>query len=161
MACKLLRCLCVLHILSMAAWSQKYSTGDRIVLIQDSQLVINGETVVDNMNAGWSTTVNDVNGDWLWVSNGTPGWIDSANVIPLDRKAIDWATQRIKRNPNDAGVFSVRSLIWKDLGEKAIALADINDAIRLKPDSAVNYVCRGHIQSSRGEYELALMTCPH
>src|SRR6478609_5183380 len=65
-----------------------YRPGDRVVVIRDAELRIPAG-VVDQVWPGLVLKVSVVNGKWLWVSQGKPGWIDSADVLPFGSKAID------------------------------------------------------------------------
>lgn len=99
--------------------------------------------------------VKDVNGQWLWLSNGKPGWLEQHKVVPLDRRAIDKLTELINRHPKDACYYGGRADVWEHLGELDIALGDHNEAIRLDPNAA-HYYNRGILWRQKGEYDKAI-----
>src|SRR5438094_2557266 len=87
-------CVCVFSaILAVPAHGQessalKYRPGDRVVAVREAELRV-PEGVVDRVWPGLVLKVSVVNDKWLWVSHGKPGWIDSADVVPLGPNAID------------------------------------------------------------------------
>ena len=137
-----------------AVWAEEYRPGDKVVVIENGNLTISGNKVVDTVWPGLVLTVGDTNGEWIWLSNGKPGWLQSKSVIPLDRRAIDRLTTMIKANPT-AALYSGRADIWEKLGELDIAIADYNEAIRLAP-SASNYNNRGNAWLSKQDYDKAI-----
>ncbi|MCA9270380.1 MAG: hypothetical protein KDA41_17985, partial [Planctomycetales bacterium] len=62
-----------------------HEVGDLVVAVRDADLRIRRENrveVTDAVFPGVAMRVGAVQGRWLWVSNGVPGWIDEASVIP-------------------------------------------------------------------------------
>jgi tetratricopeptide (TPR) repeat protein len=98
--------------------------------------------------------VNDINGQWLWLSNGKPGWLEQKKVVPLNRGAIDKLTAVIK--VQDATSYMRRANVWMHLDELDIALSDLNEAIRLDADAASPYLNRGRLWARKREYEKAV-----
>lgn len=136
------------------AGAQQYRPGDQVVVIRDGELRVENKKV-DDVWAGLTLKVGAVNGNYLWLSNGKPGWLNRSQVMPLNRAAIDQLTSLIQSNPRDARLYSGRSLVWKALGDLEIALGDLNEAIRLSPSSE-NYNTRGNVWHKKREYDRAI-----
>jgi len=130
-----------------------YRVGDRVVVMRDGNLTVDGNRIVDKVFVGLVLTVNDVNGDWLWVSNGKPGWLSAQAVVPLDRRAIERLTGMF---PDDPAVrFYRRALVWEALGEIDIAIGDVNAALGVRPDAAF-YGRRGTLRLEKKDYDQAI-----
>ncbi|MBA4016362.1 MAG: hypothetical protein C0483_04165, partial [Pirellula sp.] len=138
-----------------SAEGRTYRAGDKVVVVADGKLLVDGRTEVDDVWPGLVLTVTDVNRGWLWLSNGKPGWLEVTKVIPLDRRAIDRLTAMLRANPSSARLYNGRANVWSNLGELDIAIADLNEAIRLDP-SAPHYTCRGNAWSRKQDHDKAL-----
>ncbi len=126
------------------------------MVIADQKLQTPKNKEVDNVWPGLVLSVTAVNGDWLWVSNGKPGWLNRRHVIPLDRDAIDRLTAMIRAKPNSASLYSGRADVWQNLGEIDIAIGDYNEAIRLDPSEKAYYNNRGIAWRRKDEYDKAI-----
>ena len=73
--------------------------------------------------------------------------------IDLTIKAYSYA---IKLNPNDANVYTNRSIAYNGKGEYNRAIEDCNKAIDLKPDYAGAYNNRGNAHSGKRNYDRAI-----
>src|SRR5438093_10098928 len=93
-----------------------YHPGDRVVVIRDAELRVPAG-VVDQVWPGLVLKVSVVNDKWLWVSHGKPGWIDSADVVPLDRKAVDRITELLVAVPDSPRLYGGRAAVWRELGD--------------------------------------------
>jgi tetratricopeptide (TPR) repeat protein len=146
-------------ILSAGAAAQqtqgKYNPGDRVVAVRDSVLRVPAGPV-DEVWPGVVLKVSVVNGNWLWVSLGKPGWIDSADVVPLGPQAIMRMSELINALPDSARLYSGRAAVWRELGELDKALEDCNKAIRLEPRSAEYLNNRGFMLTEMGEFDKAI-----
>ncbi len=136
------------------AEAQTYRPGDRVVVVRDGKLRV-GKNNVDDVWPGLTLQVGDVKDNYLWLSNGKPGWLDRSHVIPLDRRAIDRLTEMIRDNPRKANLYNGRSSVWEALDELDIAISDLNEAIRLSP-SAAGYNNRGNKWYVNMEYGEAI-----
>lgn len=101
--------------------------------------------------------VEHVNGPWLWLreENGpAEGWVDVSRVVPFDR-AIDFYTTQIRANPTAANYIS-RANVRVVKGEFDVAIADLNEAIRLDPSDGLSYVNRGVAWRGKRKYDQAV-----
>jgi tetratricopeptide (TPR) repeat protein len=57
--------------------------------------------------------------------------------------AIDFYTYALKYNPNDTTAYNNRGVIYADMGQQNLALADYNEAIRCDPKNAWAWANRG------------------
>ncbi len=135
--------------------AQSYSVGDRVVVIRESPISL-PEGQVDDAFIGQVLQVGALNGKWLWVAGGRPGWLDSSSVVPLDRRAIDRLTELIRAEPRNANLYYGRAIVWRELGEMEIAMGDYNEAIRLRPEKAAFFNSRGVAWQNKGEYDKAI-----
>jgi tetratricopeptide (TPR) repeat protein/S1-C subfamily serine protease len=70
-------------------------------------------------------------------------------------EAIDSANQSIKIYPHFSA-YGIRAFAYLLLGEYQNAIADLNEAIRLAPDSAFSYSIRGLVYSLSKDYKKAI-----
>jgi Flp pilus assembly protein TadD len=96
---------------------------------------------------------------WLKVRhNGLEGWFDKTEAIVLE-KAVDYFTGRIKASASDATAYLCRAWAWKLKGEPDKAIADLNEAVRLKPKYAVAFHNRGLAWADKRDFDRALADC--
>jgi tetratricopeptide (TPR) repeat protein len=134
-----------------------YKVGDLVVAVRDASLRVRREgriETTDNVFPGVTMRIGSMQGRWLWVSNGIPGWIDRRDVIPLD-DAVDYFTEMIDRNPSLAKWRYARAVAWTNKGELDIAIADYNELIKLRQSPAFYHV-RGICHHSKGDYDKAI-----
>jgi tetratricopeptide (TPR) repeat protein len=110
--------------------------------------------VTDRVFPGVTMRVKLVEGRWLWVSNGIPGWINKRDVISLDG-AIEYFTRKIDEYPTTAKWRYARAVAWTNKGELDIAIADYNELLRLRQSPAFYHV-RGICYHSKGDYDKAI-----
>src|SRR5438093_3223971 len=131
-----------------------YHPGDRVVVIRDAELRVPAG-VVDQVWPGLVLKVSVVNDKWLWVSQGKPGWIDSADVVPLGPKAIDRINELLLAQPDSARLYSGLAAVRLELGDIDKAIEDCSIAIRLEPRSAEAYNNRGYMYTEKGDFDKA------
>src|SRR5215471_8243203 len=95
--------------------------GDSVVVIVPTAHIQIGEKVVDKAYRGAILVVRKVQGDWLAVSHGTPGWLHRDDAMLLG-PAVDFFSTIIRDNPQDAGAYFVRGNIRSEQGEFAKAI---------------------------------------
>jgi tetratricopeptide (TPR) repeat protein len=133
----------------------KYKPGDRVVAIRDTELRVPAGPV-DEVWPGVVLKVSVVNGNWLWVSLGKPGWINTTDVVPLGPQAIARMDELVNALPDSARLYSGRAAVWRELGDLEKALEDCNRAIRLEPRSAEYLNNRGFMLTEMGEFDKAI-----
>jgi tetratricopeptide (TPR) repeat protein len=100
-------------------------------------------------------TVARVDGDWLWVTwQNIEGWLPVNQVVPFDQ-AIDFYSQEIRANPGRSAAWWGRGIIWREKNEIDLAIADLSEAIRLKP-SASAYNLRSSLRKAKREFDKAI-----
>ena len=108
------------------------------------------------LNRTWR--VEQINGSWLWLvdeQSGLAGWVTADRVVPYEQ-ALDYYTDEIRANPNNAAAYTGRGHIWRAKKEYDIAIADFGDAIRIDPKYPTAYTGRGNVWYDKNEYEKAL-----
>jgi tetratricopeptide (TPR) repeat protein len=129
-----------------------------------------GKTVVDDEGRGRAMDVSrkdrrsariyrveHVRWPWLWLASetqGVSGWAKIGEVVPIER-AIDQAAAAVRANPSPATYIS-RGLAWHRACRYDLAIADFNEAIRLKPFVEVAYQDRANALEAQGRYAEAL-----
>ncbi|MBE8950472.1 MAG: tetratricopeptide repeat protein [Quinella sp. 3Q1] len=79
------------------------------------------------------------------------------NHIKKDTKlAMADLNKAIELNPDKAGGYSMRSLLYKNAKQYQLALADINKTIELEPNEGHHYYSRGGLYLELGDYNRAL-----
>jgi tetratricopeptide (TPR) repeat protein len=132
----------------------EYQVGDTVVVIQESKIQV-GDKVIQEVPRGVGLKVHAIQGEWLWVSNESTGWIKAANVATPSR-AIEAFTEQIKKDPHDADAYVCRGLAWFDKGEVDIAIADLNEAIRMEPTHSAAYSGRSSCWWAKREVDKAI-----
>jgi len=131
-----------------------YKAGDFVVVIRQAELKVENKAV-DTVEPGVLMGVDQVNGDWLWVTKDKAGWLSSANVMPAE-KSVEYFTAAIRRNPADARLFARRGVARALNHDYPAALKDYHEAIRLKPAEAVYYGDRGCFYMAIGDFDRAI-----
>jgi len=143
----------MLELTSVSTSSFAFDVGDTVIVIRDGKLKIEGKDG-DEVSTGLMLKVEAVNGNWLWVSNGHPGWLDAQFVATPD-KALPILNEMIRQNPGNAGLYNGRASIWLEKKEYDFAISDSNETIRLAP-SAAAYLNRGRTRAYKGDLDKAI-----
>ena len=95
----------------------------------------------------------ELNPDLAEAYTGKSCALQNLNQLP---EALKQADAALKLNPQSAGAHGIKALILKDLpGKIKQALATVNDAIKLKPNSPKFYKIRGEVYTKMGKTMLA------
>ena len=94
----------------------------------------------------------------LWSGNFGSGWIEVDQVIRVD-DAMEFFSDRIRGNPQDAFAHVMLAVLWRDKGEFDKALAHSHEAIRIDPRAAVAYETRAAVWLEKAEPKKALADC--
>lgn len=129
------------------------NVGDTVIVIRVCEIKV-GNVVASRATPGLFLTVNDINGKWLWVENGIPGWIDSDNTTSIE-EAIPYFTEAIQQFPT-AESYGARGVVWKAQREYDHAIVDLSEAIRLRPTEAAYYGNRGGCWNHKQEWDRAI-----
>jgi tetratricopeptide (TPR) repeat protein len=124
--------------------------GQRVITIEFDVPFKEGSTVVYTATLGEVFTVEQVQGEWLWVV-GRGGWVKRSDVAPYDQ-AIDYCSQLIAREPSSYNYY-VRAIIREARGEYGDAIADYTQAIRLDPSDPENYSARAVAFDYNGQFD--------
>ena len=152
MRCHFLACLVFLGIIAPSLAQQ---VGDSVVVTVPTANIQIGEKVVDKAYRGAILVVRKVQGEWLAVSHGTPGWLHRDDCMLLG-PAVDYFSGIIRDNPKDAGAYFVRGNIRSEQGEFAKAIADFDKAIELDPKDGAAFNSRGFAWRNLGEPDKAI-----
>jgi tetratricopeptide (TPR) repeat protein len=95
--------------------------------------------------------VRKVEGDNIRVrSRSAEGWIDKDDVVPVE-EAISYFGDRISVDKDDAWAFNMRGCAYYEKADLDKALADYNEAIRLRPRESAYLVNRGILWLAKAE----------
>ncbi|MGC4001652.1 MAG: tetratricopeptide repeat protein [Pirellulales bacterium] len=112
-----------------------------------------GTNVVDVFKmVAFPATVEDVNGEWLWLGRA---WVRKRDVMDLPT-AFDYYIDEVRRNPRSANAWYCRANCWHKKGEYTNALKDYDEAIRLDPREKVAYNGRGITKSDLNDHAGAI-----
>jgi tetratricopeptide (TPR) repeat protein len=93
---------------------------------------------------------------WIYIRHrGAEGWLAKEQAVLLD-DAVDYFTQALHANGQDAFALAHRGRAWKEEGELEKALSDLNEALRLNPYAASWYSNRGLVYGALREYDNAI-----
>lgn len=129
------------------------NVGDTVVVIRHCDIKT-GDVVVDKAFPGLSLKVNAINGKWLWVENGIPGWIDSGNTASSD-EAIAFFTELVRLDPI-APAYGARGIVSYNRKDYDAAIADFSESIRLNPAEAAYHNSRGLCWNHKREWDRAI-----
>ncbi len=135
---------CVVVVASLAAapvWADDSWVG-KLVMPKRFGLTIghtdkeSQQEIVDATLHETRYKVEQEKGEFIKVrQRGVSGWLAKADVVRFE-DAVDYCTDRIQENPNDANAYLCRADAWRWKGETDIAIKDFSEAIRLDPKSA-------------------------
>jgi tetratricopeptide (TPR) repeat protein len=92
---------------------------------------------------------------WVRVGqDGEYGWLDKANAVPVD-DAVAHFTNALGAFALDDSAFARRGWAWKLKGELDLALKDLDEAVRLKPQEKTWRNYRGLVHLARKEFDQA------
>jgi tetratricopeptide (TPR) repeat protein len=136
--------------------------GKRVVQKFDNFTLRIGNQVVDRSGETIEFyRVEETNGPRLRLKvegQGLNGWATVNDVVPVEQ-GIEFFTNQVRANPQDAHSYVMRALLWRDKNELDNALRDYNEAIRLEPTHAWIFNWRGIVWYSEKEYDKAIADC--
>ena len=141
-------------VMSLPALAE-YQPGNIVVVVKEAELKVDTRSV-GTVDPGFSLSVQRIDGEWLWVGEGVPGWLKASNVVPL-ADAIAHFTAAIEREPFDARLYAARARVWTAQKNYDRAIADFNEAIRRDPREATYYGGRGWAELRKRDFNRALM----
>lgn len=130
------------------------NVGDTVVITEATPVTTDGQTV-ETLYAGLPVKILAAKGDSLWISHEASGWIPRTSVTSL-AQADTHFTEMIAADAQNPDAFSGRALIRRHQGRFDLALADYNEALRLKPHDATTLLNRGVCSFEKGDYDKAI-----
>lgn len=150
------RAIAILAVLLANTAGVGYETGDWIILVRDSALIVDGKPARD-ISAGHIFTVQAVDEERVKVYFfRQTGWLDRDDVISLDDKAIDLANRLVREDPNCSDHYVLRGRLWQHRGRNDKAIPDFTKAIRLDPKNVFAYRRRGFAWHRQDDYKRAI-----
>jgi tetratricopeptide (TPR) repeat protein len=98
--------------------------------------------------------LKEENGRLKVTDKGREGWFDKAEAILLD-DAVDYFTERIKKNAKDAQAHASRAEAWRLKNDADKAIADYSTAVDLVPDEPAWWNYRGVVWLGKKDFERA------
>jgi tetratricopeptide (TPR) repeat protein len=145
-------CYCSLLVgMPAAGWAQK--VGDRVLITTDFETKIK-DKAVGKVFSGQIRTVTAVEPPWCAVS-GVEGWLPAKYAISL-AQGIKYCGDRIRANSNDAAAYSIRGLVYLELGKYNESLGDFSQALKINPQASVPWNNRASVYMALGQWSAAL-----
>src|SRR5579872_2986864 len=144
--------LMLVWLISAPAFAQK--AGDCVVVLHMAQVKI-GDDVLQTLPPGQHVAVFAVQGEWLWVSRETTGWL-ARHDVAAPPKAIEFFSERIGRNRCDVDAFVARGNAKVCDGQFDAAIEDYNEALRLDRQKIAAWTNRGVAWTNSNRLDLAL-----
>jgi len=95
----------------------------------------------------------------LLLSSGVAGWAPSDQVVLLE-EAGPFFTSQIRAHPNESFNYTMRAIVsLAGNADPNRALADVNEALRLAPQDAENYLTRAEVWRAKGDLKKAIVDC--
>ena len=82
------------------------------------------------------------------------GWFNKADAVLLEN-AVEFFTERIRKNGKDADAYNTRAVVWKLKGELDNAIKDYTELLRLD-SRAYAYGNRANAWYAKGDYEKSI-----
>lgn len=137
------------------ARAEDYKVGDKVVVIHDNVQVKVRTDKVDKVGRGMRFVVREVQGEWIEISRGKPGFIEKQHVIPFTQ-AVEYWSGVIRSNQDDLVAYSARGYAYQELQAFDRAIVDFNEVIRRDASNASAYSARGLCRADRREYDKAI-----
>lgn len=96
-------------------------------------------------------TVENVQGEWLWVGEG---WLQSGDVVPVEEAAA-WFDRELQQQPT-AFAYRGRGIARCEQHDLDGAIADFTEALRIEPHSQKAYADRAAVYGNKREITLGL-----
>lgn len=160
MQCFRIFCLGTMLLLNLSACLGDEWIGKMVMWGDDKRapVRVGSRTVCTLMELEWPCTVENENGDWLWIGDSKyKGWVRKSAIISID-EFVRRATERLARRPT-ALAYSERGSAYFAMGEYDRAIQDHTDALRLEKDvryKGVKYRNRGEALLLKGETQAAI-----
>lgn len=157
-----IRCCVALKLFCFASLGFAVEVGDKVRVIRDAEIKVDNN-VVGTVSAGLELKIEAINGDWVWVNPGKPGWLELRYVAPVgqDTAFLDDVNRVVRRysnqrivslNPGEAYQFAlaggskrtIRLVSVKEHRDSVIGLlrrADVRVEIDGQPVNLVCAVC--------------------
>lgn len=149
----LLACsICLSPLKISADENQKLVPHIRIVTGKEAELKTSAG-IKQTLNPGEAVLVTEKNQAWLWAPI-LGGWIRETDVRTPD-KLIPYLNKMIQEEPT-VERYQMRGIAYQELKQYPQALADLEAAIKLKPDNANLYINRANIRRLQQQNRLAL-----
>ena len=150
---QILVALLLAHLFPCVVRADDPLVGKRVVVIRDKAPLESSGKEVGKAAECSVFTVTAVEGSWLWIKS-EKAYLRRSDAVPFE-EAIPHYTRLLESNKT-AGNYWNRAQIWRLKGELDIALGDMNDAIRLKPDSSAWFSNRGLLWHDKKDYDKAI-----
>lgn len=126
------------------------------VMPKEGCVVALPDEVIDARLLTLPYTVEQSNGDWLWVNQGVgrKGWVKAPRVVLLE-EAADYYTQLLE-NEKTIWAYNMRAIVHRERGQLDKAIEDCAASIELKPENPTAWRFRAIAYAKKKEYAKAI-----
>jgi len=139
----------------MAAMSQEYKVGDRVMVTERTVLRSRNRTDRDEVWLGLFLQVRAVQDQWLWVGQGKPGWLDRKHVVPAE-DALNFLRRQHEKLPDDEQVTYALAILRFERKEYDLALTLATKLINSDPRTTGYHEFRGQLWYAQGDFAQAI-----
>lgn len=146
--------LVLLMIALSSQWAVAQDVGETVIALR-ATAVKRGKDVLEMLPPGTILKVQDVQGDWVWVSVEKTGWAARKNVAD-PKQAVAFFSERIQESPKEAPLYVARGnakLADRQFDE---AIADFTEALRHEPNAIAAFTGRALALADKSQVEPAL-----
>ncbi|HTQ37556.1 MAG TPA: tetratricopeptide repeat protein, partial [Pirellulales bacterium] len=135
--------------------SAKYKVGSRVIVIHETPLRVD-DVPVKQLEVGTPLAVEELNDQgFLGVTSGKQGWVDAADVVPLD-EALEPLSKLLAQDADNVKLHQARAAVAEEKKNWDLALEDLAALIRLEPDKTGYLINRADIWAAKREWDKAI-----
>jgi tetratricopeptide (TPR) repeat protein len=138
--------------------AEELGVGDKCIIVGNASVrerPTDTAPPVRTMSTGIVSIVQETHGDWLRISDGSPGWVRRQEAVSTKRGA-DRFNELLRADPENTEWLFGRGVALEANGEHAKAIEDFSEVIRRTPKHFAAWNARGLARHSQGDFDRAI-----